>query len=168
MLLYTDWAVWKLRHASIPFMLFPYHRRAAWNSSSVIHGIIGTKSEFFHIRIFFIWIWSFLYQALADGIGPERTSWSGDHAGTKQCARLSSRYRSPQCAPLCRHYGILGGWAPSKKLVVRPQQVSILKLVLILATYFWTWYITGTFHPYFSLLIFSQHNHGSSLPHSWK
>ena len=50
-------------------MLVPYLKCASWNSSSGIHGIICAKSELFHIRIFFLWVWSFLYQELADGAG---------------------------------------------------------------------------------------------------
>ena len=70
--------------------------------------------------------------------------------------------------PFCKHYGTLCSRAQCKNLVVRWHEVSIFKLVLIMVTYFWTWYITRTFHPYFSLLFLPQPHHGLSLPHSWK
>ena len=40
-----------------------------------------------------------------------------------------------------------------KKLVVGREHVAIFDHVLILATYFWTTYISGTFHPYLSYII---------------
>ena len=52
-------------------MLFPSFRCTTWNSHSGVHSLISAKSEFFQIRIFFIWIWSFLYQALADRVGKD-------------------------------------------------------------------------------------------------
>ena len=54
---------------SILFMLFPCLGWLSWNSRCSIHGLVCTESQIFHIRVLFIGVWSFLCQALADGVG---------------------------------------------------------------------------------------------------
>ena len=110
-------------------MLFPYLRWSEYGTISYgINGIIGTKSELFHILIFFVGVWSFLYQALVKRVGKcwDRKGLLGDEnmLVLSNVLGLHQDIGHHNALPFCRHYGILGSWAQGKKLVVAVSHIA--------------------------------------------